>query len=306
MTQIFQHVQHYLMYFKERFPIAGALLYSASLFYLSYFSANLFHFHSPVNVLQSVCGCFVIFLVLLHLRLLDEHKDYEKDRRAYPERMLSKGTITLKDLRKLLYGVLFIEAGLSLALGINVFMIWLMVMLWSYLMYVEFFIPEFLNQRMGLYLISHQLIVPIIFMYGMIQRIQFPQKSIEEIGCLIMLFLASICSTITFEIARKTWSQEKEHECADSYTKSWGINKCIIITQLSALLACMSFIGVFYVYQLPCIFILIGIILYLLFLSSELLFKYHPSTKNSKYVEITGILYMLGMFVTASLGFYRL
>ena len=37
----------------------------------------------------------VVWLVFLHLRVFDEHKDFEKDREAYPDRLLSRGVVTL-------------------------------------------------------------------------------------------------------------------------------------------------------------------------------------------------------------------
>src|SRR5690606_3218576 len=40
------------------------------------------------------------FLTVLLLRVLDEHKDFERDRQAYPGRLLSRGVVTLPELRR--------------------------------------------------------------------------------------------------------------------------------------------------------------------------------------------------------------
>ena len=293
----------YLMYFNERFPIAGALLYAGTLFYLSYYSANLFFDHFPTNHFNSIIGFVVIFLSLLHLRIFDEHKDYENDKVAHPERMLSKGIITLSDLRNLLYVVLIIEAGLSIYLGSQIFIIWIIIILWSYLMYVEFFVPEFLNKHIGLYLISHQLIVPITFVFGLAQRVHIERFSNQEFCTLIILFIASTCSTITYEIARKTWSKEKEHEYADSYTKAWGIKKTIIINQVIALISCFGFLYIYNLSNLSIIYHIITLLFYFVFLISEILFMLKPEKKNSKIVELTGILYLLCVFLNSCIGF---
>jgi len=306
MKQTKQILQKYLSYCQERFPIAGALLYAGSLFYVSYLSGNLFINHLPIDLSHSLLGVLVIFFVLLHLRLWDEHKDYEKDRIAHPDRMLSKGLITLQDLRKLLYVVVFLEAGMSIYLGMYVFIWWVIIMIWSYLMAVEFYCPEFLIKRIGLYLISHQLIVPIIVIYGLIQRVTILNSSMEEVGLLIMLCIGCICSTITYEIARKTWSKEQEHEYADSYTKFWGINLTLIINQLTAFLACISFSFIYYLTPSSPLFIFTTFLLYLLFLSASIRFATTPSKSNSKFVEMTGIIFLLGLFLNASIGFYRI
>ena len=296
----------YYLYFNERFPLAGAFLYAGSLFFLSYFSASLMNPETPIYPIQAMFGFWVIFLTLLHLRIFDEHKDYDKDKLAHPNRMLSKGIITLNDLRKLLYWVLFIEGWLCLCLGISAMVLWLIILIWSYLMYTEFFVPEFLNRHMGLYLFSHQLIVPIIFIFGLIQRIESETLIVKDYILLSMLCIASMSSTITYEIARKTWSKEKEHEHADSYTKFWGIQKTIIVNQMTALIASLLFMYMYYIANLSLIYSIIHLLFYLIFLSSEIHFLLKPENKSSKIVEISGILFLLGGFINASVGFYSL
>ncbi|KPA14013.1 UbiA prenyltransferase [Candidatus Magnetomorum sp. HK-1] len=303
MKQKLSLIKKYFMYFNERFPIVGALLYAGALFFMSYFSASLFLDHLPIKAIDSIVGFGVVFLSLLHLRIFDEHKDYEQDKIAHPDRMLSKGLITLNDLRKLLYGVLLLEAALSLYLGTHIFMIWILIMFWSYLMYTEFFVPEFLNKQMGLYLISHQIIVPIILIFGLAQRVPMESLSIQDFRLLIILCVASMCSTITYEIARKTWSKEKEHECADSYTKSWGIKKTIIINQITTLISCSCFIYIYSFANIAIVFHLIVFLFYLIFLTAEILFVFKPEKRNSKIVELTGILYLLGVFINSCIGF---
>jgi len=296
-------IKKYFLYFNERFPIAGALLYAGTLFYLAYFSASLFSHYYPINIFRSLSGFVVIFLTLLHLRIFDEHKDYEKDKIAHPDRMLSKGFITLKDLRKLLYAVLIIEAGICIFLGFTAFIVWIMIIIWSYLMFAEFFVPEFLNRNMGLYLFSHQIIVPIILFFGLFQRIDIFRILNHEFQLLFLLCIACTASTITYEIARKTWSKEKEHECADSYTRIWGITKTIIINQIMALLSCICFIFIYSLSNFSLTYTIATLIFYLLFLGTEISFIMQPDKKNSKLVEISGIIYLLGVFLTACIGF---
>ena len=304
MKQNISLIKRYLMYFKERFPLVGAFLYAGSLFYMSYFSANLFYVHLPVNFLKSAIGCIVIFLVLLHLRLFDEHKDYDRDIKAHPDRLLSKGIITLNDLKKLFIGVVLLEVMFSLYLGIDAFCVWVVIMVWSYLMYVEFFAPVYLNQRMGLYLISHQLIVPMIVIFGLAERTVMGLITIADIVFMFMLSIGAICATITYEISRKTWSSEQEHDCADSYTKTWGITKTIIVNQTCAFISSIIFIGIFHYDQSSPVFTFIALILFIQFLTAELLFYKNPSKKNSKKVELSGILFLLGIFINAGICMY--
>ena len=44
---------------------------------------------------QGWAGAAIVWLVFLHLRIFDEHKDAAQDRQAYPDRLLSRGVVTL-------------------------------------------------------------------------------------------------------------------------------------------------------------------------------------------------------------------
>lgn len=291
-----------LKYSAQRFPLPGVLLYAGSLYWMSYSFAGILHEASAYSVSDFIMGFIVFFLVFLHLRIFDEHKDFEKDRIAYPERMLSKGEITLKDLRKILYPVLVIEGILSMVLGIRVFAAWIMIMVWTLLMLKEFFAPEFLNKRIGLYLISHQILVPIMMAFPLMQRRDPLQSSENELVVFSIFSLGTMCLTMTYEIARKTWSQEREKENADSYTREWGISRTYIISILVAAIACVVFNYLLYEIGSKKSILIIGA-LFLLFFLSETVFLVNRNANASKLVEYTGILYMLGSFITISIAY---
>ncbi len=303
MEQKLSAFQKYIKWSNERFPLAGVILYSGSLFYVSYFFGRIFNGSSSPSILESSPGFAVIFLVLLHIRIFDEHKDYDKDLLAYPERVLSKGLITLKDLRILLYITVGLEIGFSLYLGMTQSVLWLIIMAWSLLMFVEFFVPEFLNRRMGLYLLTHQLIVPLVLIYGF--SICYDLSAVNSGDSLsILLFLSgSMCATITYEIARKTWSSDRENENADSYTKVWGIGKSIIVNQLNAIISGVCFVLIYFSFNISIVYSVIVALLNLIFLVTGILFFKDPVNKKSKLVEAGGTLFVLGIFVNSIVAF---
>ena len=61
----------------------------------------------------------VVLLVFLHLRLMDEHKDYAADAAAYPDRCLSRGVVTLPLLFRLGVVAVVLEAVLAVSLSIE-------------------------------------------------------------------------------------------------------------------------------------------------------------------------------------------
>ena len=296
-------IQKYLLWSKERFPATGVILYSGCIFYLSYFFGKLFHNQVPMSFIKTLPGFFVIFLVLLHIRVFDEHKDYDKDVIAYPERILSKGIITLSDLRVLLYITVFLEIIVSLSFGPVQTIVWLMIMGWSLLMLFEFFVPEFLNRHMGLYLISHQMLLPIVLLFGFSMRYDLNSIRWGDITTIVIFMAGTMFATVTYEIARKTWSKDREHEHADSYTKFWGIGKAVFINQVVAFLSGVCFSVIYALYDLHKVFnINIGI-LYILFLFTGVIFFRSPTNKNSKMLELGGTLFLLGVFVNSIIAF---
>jgi hypothetical protein len=290
----------YHLYLKERFPVVPALLISAVMYCSAYFFSGAFNPAYPVKSVEIILGIAVIFLVTFHLRIFDEHKDFEKDSVAHPDRMLSKGLITLIDLRKIACVVIPIEAVASIYLGMTSFAIWIIILAFTLLMLKEFFVPEFLNRHMGIYLVSHQLLVPLIMMQGFFQR---KPQSFEAVPFLVF-FAGTMCAFMTFEIARKTWNPEKEHELADSYTKFWGMVPTVIINQGLAIVSSICLVYVFVIDNAGLIPVIVQAAFYALFLVADLLFLGKPTAKNSKMVEGMGGLYTIAFFLNASITFY--
>ncbi len=293
----------YWAYFKERFPLPGVLLYAGSVYYAAYFFAGLFPGSVQVNYHRSAVGFLIYVLSFLHLRIFDEHKDYSKDVLAYPDRMLSRGQITLRDLRALLYPVLILEGILSLLLGWMTFVCWLGILLWTLLMLKEFFVPDFLNRHMGLYLISHQLLVPLMILLPLSQRLEFSNLSDEGMLSLSLFSLGSMFLTVTYEIARKTWSSDRDHEQADSYSRIWGRTAAVVVNLMTALSGGMLYLIIYRYAGIPSLYGFIAGGFFLLFVISCLLFLLKPVRKVSQLLEGAGAAYMLALFILSAVAF---
>ena len=241
---------------------------------------------------------------MFHMRLFDEHKDFEKDQRAHPDRLLSRGDITLRDLKWLLAGILPLEAIISAALGWPQFVIWICIFGWSLLMLYEFFVPRYLGRHMGLYLFSHQLVIPITLLFAISQRVNILEMDGRGILNMLLFFVAAMCTTTTFEIARKTWSKDREHEDADSYTKEWGIRNAVLVNQATAVMGAGLFCLLYVSNHMSPILLAVPVICALLFLFAGLRSLQNSSRANSKMIEGMGALYSLGLFVNSAVGFF--
>ena len=101
----------------------------------------------------------IIFMFFFQLRITDEFKDYEEDLKYRPYRPVQRGIISLKALGKI--GIATIIIQIILAHVINPKLIYFMLLVWVYmfLMTKEFFIKNWLTERILIYALSHVVIM---------------------------------------------------------------------------------------------------------------------------------------------------
>jgi olefin beta-lactone synthetase len=286
-----------LAYTKERFPLIPVMLLvflmvSAAARLLAHVTDHNFSWNSShlwVSILT-------VFLFMLQLRMSDEIKDFDKDRIAYPERLLSSGIINLSHVRSVLYIVMALQFALNLFFGLPSLIMLVILQVYGYLMAKEFFVKEFIEEKIGLYLISHQLILVPMMIYSAL-----PFTSIQDLtdfGSTWMALLFLCLPYTVYELSRKTWSADRENAHADSYTKFWGINKTLSIEfllTLSVLLLSLPLeLSVLNIMILLAIIVIYGLILFG--------FWGRPNRKMSKMVELGGSLLLLGLYGLNAFG----
>ncbi len=279
------------MYTDERFP------FLATAVFVLLFSFNSFYLFDALNLntkvvfsIPMLLGYLTMFLVFFHLRLMDEFKDYKDDVRAYPERILSRGIIQLKDFKLILSYFFVFEIAMNLYLGQRHFYAWLIVFVYSLLMYKEFFVGEWLEKRLTLYLISHQLILPMMafYMFSIVSQGDFFATS----NIWATIFIASL--SFYYEIARKTWSKDREQAGADSYTSVWGIK--LSISVIFGALVINTLCSVYLLKELgSSMFSYLPLaIVQVLCLFSQIKFLKDSNNKNSKMLEKIATILLLG------------
>lgn len=215
-----------MAYLNERFPLFGH-----GLLIVSYYSSNQFLAEvltrpgeTLVYNLGSLFGAIALFCVFFHLRVFDEHKDYEEDLKHYPDRVLQSGLITLRHLK--------ILGGIAIGLELVLSAIWmpegkpaallatLVVLLFSILMLKEFFVSKWLNRHFLIYAISHMLIMPLmaLMVFSFTTGLYFW----EAPAWFYVYAFVGFFVTLNWEISRKIRTPEQELEGVDSYTKIFG------------------------------------------------------------------------------------
>lgn len=205
-------------YFKERFPFIPLFVFS--FLTISGISQKI-QIHS--EFIQIALLSLVYTGFLFHLRILDEFKDFEYDSKYHPDRPVQRGAISLRQIKYLGIGnvivMLICSAATSRPMLIPLF---LFVLLYSLLMFKEFFIEDLYKKSPTLYLTTHQLVfIPLyLFLYSSIRSRFWLPESVENYS----LFIYTFIPIILVEIGRKMNYRLDEHgeKTNDTYLVVWG------------------------------------------------------------------------------------
>ena len=255
----------------------------------------------------------IIFMFFFQLRITDEFKDYEEDLKYRPYRPVQRGVISLKALGKI--GIATIIIQIILAHVINPKLIYFMLLVWFYmfLMTKEFFIKNWLTERILIYALSHVVIMIFITLVivkgtGYILESHFLETlylSVEKyeknifIG-LIPLFALNYLNGIVLEIGRKTRRADEEEHGVQTYSKLWGKKKAaVILSLLFAVEYFLVILGLSYTYEKY--FLFSGLVLLIiLIISIYFMIKFLKKDLSGKIVESVSGLWIV--FSSMGLG----
>ena len=263
---IIQNIKSFKIYLNERFPLGKNSLFVLIFTLSGYIYAGLLYNSKIIKSILSkevnrvpllwdkeidkvpmiwykLLPLFIIiFMFFFQLRITDEFKDYEEDLKYRPYRPVQRGIISLKALGKI--GIATIIIQIILAHVINSKLIYFMLLVWIYmfLMTKEFFIKNWLTERILIYALSHVVIMIFITLVivkgtGYILQDHFLEtlylllKKYEKnifIG-LIPLFALNYLNGIVLEIGRKTRKANEEEYGVQTYSKLWGRKKAVFI-----------------------------------------------------------------------------
>ncbi len=155
----------------------------------------------------------------------------------------------------------------------------------------EFFCKEILDKQVTLSLILHQLILPPLAIYSALPFITMDQMVLNSLLIQSLIYL-SLIYTI-YELARKTWSPDRENVNADSYTRFWGINVAVFVQMILTLIVVLLMRFIPIPFSKTYIWTAYGLAFF--YLNTLTLFKKKPVRKMSKLVEAGGSIFLLGM-----------
>ncbi len=293
MTAESSFIRRFFAYLNERFPPLGNVL-----LILTYFSSNQFlatALTTPGRPMHydrwSLLGMLMLVCFFFHIRVFDEHKDYEDDCRHYPQRILQRGLVTLRQLKIAAAIAIATQIVIAAARGPQAFTAWAIAFGFTLLMLREFFVPEFLKRHFLLYAVSHMLVMPLLalLVFSFVTR-RWPWEA-PPWFCLYAF--VGFFVTFNWEVSRKIRAPEDEIEGVDSYTKIFGLfGAAYVVLAIRAIdtglvAAVGHHLGVsawFYAALLA---------LYLVCLAGFFQYRFRPTRRHAKMMEIYASAYMI-------------
>jgi hypothetical protein len=201
------------VYLGEMYPVPLRLATSA-LLYLSFvtFLARIQGMQLSLLSFHTISGILGIFLFGLILRLMDELKDREIDRELFRERPLPSGRVLESDIRVSLAVVIGSYLLVNAWMG-KAFVMALILLCYSLLMFKFFFIPRVLKRYLLLNLLTHNPVVPLMHLYIVCVFSAEHHLSLRQIDWPPTLLLVAMFWAMFFawEIARKIRSSGEEN-----------------------------------------------------------------------------------------------
>jgi len=218
--------KRFYSYQKERFPM---IILALSLFPAILSSGAVVASHP--NILKALLAVAASIAYLLHIRIIDEHRDF---------RPVQTGLISKKELGKIDILTIITLLGVALfssvyATGVAVFMLF-----YSYLAGKEFFIGEKVRQYFFFYNAINlvQMLLMQIFVYLIFTN------NLSLNALLIAHFLFTTVGTIIFEFVRKVKIPGDDGTGKDTYTWHLGFGNSIVVYVILALTNVFLFLRV--------------------------------------------------------------
>ncbi len=219
----------WVVYMNERFPLVVYLILVGGIALSSILVVG--NGFELVPFLISFLGIFTFFAVL---RLMDEYKDFEKDKIAHPERPLPRGLLGVGEVKRvillgtLMMGIYGLFVGLAFNWAAGATFLLLTLHLWF--MFKEFYVPH-LEEWPLLYAVSHQLVLVWVCTFGVLLVDPNGFSSLDTYFYALLVLGAFF----TYEVSRK--QAIDAHPVLKTYRQIYGVLGSFLIIVVATLLS---------------------------------------------------------------------
>lgn len=301
MSEIFSR---WRIFSRERFPLLRHIL-----LIIFYVAANaLVGLKSePVNIILAykfVLSALVVLAIFFHMRIFDEIKDYKFDLVAHKDRPLARGLISVSEAKHAAFILIILELCFAFFISSAAFISAFCTVLYSLVMYKEFFIGIWLRPRMATYALAHTLVScwMSVFVFSSVTGLNFWQIS-KTFG---MFVLVNWMIFNIFEFGRKTFGKEEEQALVESYSKRLGPVRAAFNVIFMATLATYVAYKLWDIFNLSFLYLAAMYLLYALVLLAAGLYAVHNDKPTGKTFRGVCSLFILfyNVIVTVGLIFY--
>lgn len=284
------------VYQRERFPLVahGPLIIAFTYSAVSYsrLSRGLESFIPWSDFWPGLVVAISFFFLM---RILDEHKDAENDRRHRQYLPVPRGLVSLAELRNLGIGVVLLQVLMIVLFQWPLWWLYLIMMGYLALMTVEFFVPKWISDKTILYMFSHMAIMPLFDLYSSGMDWELNGSGFHD-G--IWIFLAvSFFNGCVLEVGRKIKTRENEEPGIKSYSLALGTRAAAVFwLAMLTLTFGLAYYAILYA-ELGLLSQIILIVFYVCLAVPGVMFAIKPKAKLEKIIEISSGLWTLGMYL---------
>ncbi len=211
------------IYYKERYPIFLRLLLGLIVFGEIYFIVLLNRGITHFNIgIQEVIGSYTVFAFLLWLRVADDLKDYETDKKLFPDRPLPSGRSKINEV--VISCVIFELIAIILNyLFMPNFIFFIVLYSYGYLMSKWFFQRSKIQPSLPLALVTHNPVQMFVNLYIISFTVIKYNINFINLTTIMTLFTLYFPALI-WEVSRKIKNPKKENDYT-TYSKLFGYKR---------------------------------------------------------------------------------
>jgi 4-hydroxybenzoate polyprenyltransferase and related prenyltransferases len=211
------------IYFKEMYPIVPRLLLGLLLFFEVNFLVILTNNQNHFKIgIEEIIGSITIFFFFLFLRIADDFKDREVDKKLFPNRPLPSEKVKANDLVVLLTSIITITIAINI-IFMNNLLYFIILACYGMLMSFWFFKKKTIQKSLPLALITHNPVQLFLNLYIISFTCLKYDMTIFTLNNMIILFTLYWPGLI-WEVSRKVRAPKEETEYT-TYSKLFGYKK---------------------------------------------------------------------------------
>ena len=188
---------------------------------------------TPMNFIILLIGVIAFYF---KLRLYDEVKDYDLDVVINKTRPLPRGLLNHKDMYRGMIVCISIEAVCFALMGRESFVSITIAILYSLLMYKEFFIAEKIRPYLTTYALVHTIVTTLLSfaIFSFLTRLTILE--VIQTPSFLSFAMANWLLFNIFEFGRKTFASSEERQSVDTYSSLFGRTGAVTLVASQAII----------------------------------------------------------------------